>query len=110
MSQKARIRQTRKDIVSRQPWIILQDIRFGLSGGEQFQDKFDGQSSASDYGSTGEDSGIDHNAIGPRHSLMIPQALRAPEAASDWLGRRDSNPDTQLQRLQSYRWTTSQQR
>jgi hypothetical protein len=25
-----------------------------------------------------------------------------------WLGGRDSNPDTQLQRLQSYRWTTSQ--
>ena len=27
----------------------------------------------------------------------------------DWLGGRDSNPDTQIQNLQSYRWTTSQQ-
>src|SRR3984957_19528259 len=25
-----------------------------------------------------------------------------------WLGGRDSNPDTQIQNLQSYRWTTSQ--
>jgi hypothetical protein len=28
----------------------------------------------------------------------------------DWLGGRDSNPDRQIQSLQSYRWTTSQQR
>ena len=27
----------------------------------------------------------------------------------DWLGGRDSNPDRQIQSLQSYRWTTSQQ-
>ena len=25
-----------------------------------------------------------------------------------WLGGRDSNPDRQIQNLQSYRWTTSQ--
>jgi site-specific DNA recombinase len=31
------------------------------------------------------------------------------EADSDnWLGGRDSNPDRQIQNLQSYRWTTSQ--
>src|SRR5258708_14240997 len=79
MSQKARVRQTRKNIVSRQPWIIPQNARFGLSGGEQFQDKFDGQSSASYYGFTGENSGIDHNAIGPGHGLMIPRPLRRAE-------------------------------
>jgi hypothetical protein len=28
---------------------------------------------------------------------------------NDWLGGRDSNPDRQIQNLQSYRWTTSQQ-
>ena len=27
----------------------------------------------------------------------------------NWLGGRDSNPDRQIQSLQSYRWTTSQQ-
>ena len=32
--------------------------------------------------------------------------------ASDlfWLGGRDSNPDSQIQSLESYHWTTSQQR
>jgi hypothetical protein len=30
-------------------------------------------------------------------------------ATTFWLGGRDSNPDTQIQNLQSYRWTTSQQ-
>ena len=29
---------------------------------------------------------------------------------NDWLGGRDSNPDRQIQSLQSYRWTTSQRR
>ena len=28
----------------------------------------------------------------------------------DWLGGRDSNPDSQIQSLESYHWTTSQQR
>src|SRR6185503_9902585 len=27
----------------------------------------------------------------------------------DWLGGRDSNPDSQIQSLESYHWTTSQQ-
>ena len=27
-----------------------------------------------------------------------------------WLGGRDSNPDSQIQSLESYHWTTSQQR
>ena len=26
-----------------------------------------------------------------------------------WLGGRDSNPDSQIQSLESYHWTTSQQ-
>ena len=30
------------------------------------------------------------------------------EDLENWLGGRDSNPDTQIQSLQSYRWTTSQ--
>ena len=29
---------------------------------------------------------------------------------SFWLGGRDSNPDSQIQSLESYHWTTSQQR
>ena len=29
---------------------------------------------------------------------------------SIWLGGRDSNPDSQIQSLESYHWTTSQQR
>ena len=29
---------------------------------------------------------------------------------SSWLGGRDSNPDSQIQSLESYHWTTSQQR
>jgi hypothetical protein len=28
----------------------------------------------------------------------------------EWLGGRDSNPDSQIQSLVSYHWTTSQQR
>src|SRR6476659_4369789 len=28
----------------------------------------------------------------------------------DWLGGRDSNPDSQIQSLESYHWTTSQQK
>src|SRR5207253_8832608 len=28
----------------------------------------------------------------------------------EWLGGRDSNPDSQIQSLESYHWTTSQQR
>ena len=28
----------------------------------------------------------------------------------NWLGGRDSNPDSQIQSLESYHWTTSQQR
>ena len=28
---------------------------------------------------------------------------------SFWLGGRDSNPDSQIQSLESYHWTTSQQ-
>ena len=31
-------------------------------------------------------------------------------SCNDWLGGRDSNPDRQIQSLQSYRWTTSQRR
>ena len=27
-----------------------------------------------------------------------------------WLGGRDSNPDSQIQSLESYHWTTSQQK
>ena len=30
-------------------------------------------------------------------------------AYSLWLGGRDSNPDSQIQSLESYHWTTSQQ-
>jgi hypothetical protein len=30
--------------------------------------------------------------------------------SSKWLGGRDSNPDSQIQSLESYHWTTSQQR
>jgi hypothetical protein len=29
---------------------------------------------------------------------------------NEWLGGRDSNPDSQIQSLVSYHWTTSQQR
>ena len=32
----------------------------------------------------------------------------AEELKKGWLGGRDSNPDRQIQNLQSYRWTTSQ--
>jgi hypothetical protein len=30
-------------------------------------------------------------------------------SVKDWLGGRDSNPDSQIQSLVSYHWTTSQQ-
>ena len=53
----------------------------------------------------------------PQQSATQPQQTGAVENReiqevfeNVWLGRRDSNPDTQLQRLQSYRWTTSHQR
>src|ERR1700722_8477534 len=36
-------------------------------------------------------------------SIDFPQVIE-----KTWLGGRDSNPDTQIQNLQSYRWTTSQ--
>jgi hypothetical protein len=29
-------------------------------------------------------------------------------AGGKWLGGRDSNPDSQIQSLESYHWTTSQ--
>src|ERR1043166_3842954 len=35
--------------------------------------------------------------------------MTAPRAEF-WLGGRDSNPDSQIQSLESYHWTTSQQR
>jgi hypothetical protein len=73
MSQIARVRQTREDIASRQPWIVLQNARFGLSGGEQLQAKFDGQPGASDNRFACENRGVDHNPIWPRHALMKSQ-------------------------------------
>ena len=52
----------------------------------------------------------------PRHSAIQPQQRVGKESekfqevlGNDWLGGRDSNPDRQIQSLQSYRWTTSQQ-
>ena len=32
------------------------------------------------------------------------------DCEQNWLGGRDSNPDSQIQSLESYHWTTSQQR
>ena len=38
-------------------------------------------------------------------------SLRCPQTIEfEWLGGRDSNPDSQIQSLVSYHWTTSQQR
>ena len=47
---------------------------------------------------------VDGVAGMPVLSLGFPywQAARIPDLWVEWLGGRDSNPDTQLQRLQSY--------
>ena len=42
-------------------------------------------------------------------SKLRPIAKKLRIGTGIWLGGRDSNPDTQIQNLQSYRWTTSQQ-
>jgi hypothetical protein len=45
-------------------------------------------------------------------SIAVPKETASrhgnTQKEDNWLGGRDSNPDTQLQRLQSYPWTTSQ--
>src|SRR5690348_4449234 len=35
-------------------------------------------------------------------------ALLRVKSGNNWLGGRDSNPDSQIQSLESYHWTTSQ--
>jgi hypothetical protein len=41
--------------------------------------------------------------------LYIYEFTDTKRLLENWLGGRDSNPDRQIQSLQSYRWTTSQQ-
>ena len=41
---------------------------------------------------------------------MVQVTKNKGDAFISWLGGRDSNPDSQIQSLVSYHWTTSQQR
>ena len=41
--------------------------------------------------------------------LMVQVTSRVPGVTSLWLGGRESNPDSQIQSLESYHWTTSHQ-
>ena len=43
----------------------------------------------------------------PRVSRLL-EVIAIKQDEKIWLGGRDSNPDRQIQNLQSYRWTTSQ--
>ena len=43
---------------------------------------------------------IDRNEVGQDRGVLSELC---------WLGGRDSNPDSQIQSLESYHWTTSQQ-
>src|ERR1019366_6848751 len=45
----------------------------------------------------------------PTHHAVIRDGEPKNWLSRSWLGGRDSNPDRQIQNLQSYRWTTSQQ-
>jgi hypothetical protein len=59
--------------------------------------------------------GFGEPGLGFPENTVAAACSRAPEArgagparASKWLGGRDSNPDSQIQSLESYRWTTPQ--
>ena len=43
------------------------------------------------------------SAMPPQCSLAVEQRELVEVFGNEWLGRRDSNPDTQIQSLQSYR-------
>ena len=45
-----------------------------------------------------------HGGVTGKASDGLPMSIE-----SIWLGGRDSNPDSQIQSLESYHWTTSQQ-
>ena len=44
-----------------------------------------------------------HSAIQPQYELPLKSKRFEEVLQNDWLGGRDSNPDTQIQSLQSYR-------
>src|SRR5580693_3917796 len=56
------------------------------------------------YGVGIPDAPFQSDVVDTQRTLTSAEPRRAP----NWLGGRDSNPDTQIQNLQSYRWTTSQ--
>lgn len=68
----AGIRQAREDVFTRQAGIVGKDGIFRLAGREQIEDELDGKPGSADDGLARQDVGIDHDAIRPRHALMIP--------------------------------------
>ena len=47
--------------------------------------------------------------LNPQTIFLRGQKVNLIRGSKVWLGGRDSNPDSQIQSLESYHWTTSQQ-
>ena len=60
------------------------------------------------FSSSGQSLFTDYSITHSVDSLRKPASLQTIKF--EWLGGRDSNPDSQIQSLVSYHWTTSQQR
>src|ERR1035441_1679404 len=80
VSKVAGVRQAREDVITRQPRIVREDGGFRLTGGEQLQNELHRQPGPADDRLTRQDLGLDHDALGPGHALII-----HPEAVEDVL-------------------------
>lgn len=63
MGQVAGVRQARKNVPSRQPWVVCQQFILGLAGRQEFENELNGQTRPPDHRFAGQDLGVDVNAL-----------------------------------------------
>ena len=63
--------QAGENVVSRQPGIVRQELVFGLTGGEEFENELDGQTRPANHWFAGQDLRIDDDAFRKRHNHSL---------------------------------------
>ena len=71
VGQVAGLGQAGENVVSRQAGIVCQQLAFGLTGSEEFENELNGQACLADHWFAGQDLGIDHDAFRKRHNHSL---------------------------------------
>ena len=80
----------------------------GLALGHLGRIKWQGKQCHDSEHPCNDDSGMEYRHTSHRNPSTSGCSTTTFFLVNSWLGGRDSNPDRQIQSLQSYRWTTSQ--